>query len=612
MRSFHSLGTDMGKEEEYVAKKRNKAARKRLRHTVDFAHGVQAAKRRRKAGRRRVCEGMCYSLPTADDPFNDLYKERIGKRKANKVKQAEKDMRTEQKGQWNSKSKVTGQFEMSTSMKRGSGSARLVPLYGGNESKEPRNKISKIRETEMHGICFQSPDQCGNIKAGKITWVPVIERCLENNEMWTALGGDAFATSLCSVRNVGFLANTAGTRLNEKASKGGKRKMMASKWDWQFWEACGTGLDVLATGRAPELSCQTHYVLAAAAHIAAKRHQNPSCQNPMVLFVLQSQEHTLQVRNNCKLLKQAFNIHSVSLHAGTSLQRQIEGLNSVSPEILVATPDRLSELICLDAISISNVSFMVVDGFESLISCGFGDLLQKIRASVDASVQTAVLSGSISYTASNIAHQMLKDPISRVTSDNSLVEQSACIAQEVSVIVSEEKRLQKLVRLLRQHFEKQQNGASLTGVLILFRQSQVLFNVKAAIQDEGYIVGCLTSKEVNGSQPNFAVLEQFRKGQVDVLLLTEDVITEMDISAIRTVINYEFPTTIDVYRHILTGMARHTMNGVLHSFCSGAAAPLALQLMDVLLQCLQPVPPSLTMLGDAATAIEQQYLVPPS
>ena len=46
----------MGRTEEYLAKKRTKAARKRLRNTVDFSIGVQAARYRRKVGRRRACE----------------------------------------------------------------------------------------------------------------------------------------------------------------------------------------------------------------------------------------------------------------------------------------------------------------------------------------------------------------------------------------------------------------------------------------------------------------------------------------------------------------------------------------------------------------------------
>ncbi|WOL01623.1 DEAD-box ATP-dependent RNA helicase 14 [Canna indica] len=65
----------MAKGDDAVRKKRNKTNRKRLRNSESSVSArvaaIIAAKRRRKTGKRRGCEGMCFSLPTPDDPFND-------------------------------------------------------------------------------------------------------------------------------------------------------------------------------------------------------------------------------------------------------------------------------------------------------------------------------------------------------------------------------------------------------------------------------------------------------------------------------------------------------------------------------------------------------------
>uniref|UniRef100_A0A0E0MJM1 DEAD/DEAH-box helicase domain-containing protein n=1 Tax=Oryza punctata TaxID=4537 RepID=A0A0E0MJM1_ORYPU len=67
----------MAKGDDALARKRNKVRRKRLRSSENAVSarvaGIIASKRRRKSGKRRACEGMCFSLPTPDDPFNDRH-----------------------------------------------------------------------------------------------------------------------------------------------------------------------------------------------------------------------------------------------------------------------------------------------------------------------------------------------------------------------------------------------------------------------------------------------------------------------------------------------------------------------------------------------------------
>jgi hypothetical protein len=65
----------MAKGDDALARKRNKVRRKRLRSSENAVSSrvaaIIASKKRRKSGKRRGCEGMCFSLPTPEDPFND-------------------------------------------------------------------------------------------------------------------------------------------------------------------------------------------------------------------------------------------------------------------------------------------------------------------------------------------------------------------------------------------------------------------------------------------------------------------------------------------------------------------------------------------------------------
>uniref|UniRef100_A0A804JHQ2 DEAD/DEAH-box helicase domain-containing protein n=1 Tax=Musa acuminata subsp. malaccensis TaxID=214687 RepID=A0A804JHQ2_MUSAM len=63
----------MAKGDDAVRRRKNKTGRKRMRNKESAVPARVAAKRRRKTGNRRICEGMCFSLPTPDDPFNDRH-----------------------------------------------------------------------------------------------------------------------------------------------------------------------------------------------------------------------------------------------------------------------------------------------------------------------------------------------------------------------------------------------------------------------------------------------------------------------------------------------------------------------------------------------------------
>ncbi|XP_039133751.1 uncharacterized protein LOC120270746 [Dioscorea cayenensis subsp. rotundata] len=66
----------MAKGDDAVRRKKNKSNRKKMQaNDVSSARvtSIIASKRRRKDGKRRRCEGMCFSLPTPEDPFNDRF-----------------------------------------------------------------------------------------------------------------------------------------------------------------------------------------------------------------------------------------------------------------------------------------------------------------------------------------------------------------------------------------------------------------------------------------------------------------------------------------------------------------------------------------------------------
>ncbi|KAJ7298067.1 hypothetical protein O6H91_Y018800 [Diphasiastrum complanatum] len=632
----------MGKPDEYLVKKKNKAIRKRMRSDGEaFRHGVEASKRRRKAGTRRLCEGMCYTLPTPEDPFNERGERRKRHRKTKKKvppvapehlqlslevsnsvpgtvhtsQQRENSLdevllNDESKGhaQRNSEhlqtvsgvEKITADTIMGTLniLRKGHEKFSLQKAKNGHGfsslklSKNTTNTAFQPKSCSAHSSLKDCLALHTITTPGDITFEAVTDM--------TSSMSLAFALA----RNLKIISNRQKTPELELGEAACENKI-GSLFHEQCWKACKTGFNVLGSCR-DAVQRILSYVPAAMLHIAKKDLLLSSDKNPIILFLVTSPEEALHVRKYCRALKMTWNIQSVSLHAGTEIERQIEGLNSKMPELIVATPDRLSDLVKLNIISLANISLLVVDSLEDMIIDGFAEQLSFIQSKLRVEPQTFVFSGSYPIGTVKAIQCLLRDPVLRVAYEKSMHHQSACISQIVTVVVSNDKRLPKLCKILKHNLEKKGGlSENIAGTLVLVQAKEVAYDILKAVKHEGLSVEVLVSDQKENLLSMEAVLESLRTGELQVLILN-GVVTNVDLSRIQNIVNYDFPPSVHHYRDILTRMARFSAYGELHSLCTGSMAHLASELIELLHDCYQPIPKVLQMLADAYFCLHQK------
>ncbi|KAH7286991.1 hypothetical protein KP509_32G031900 [Ceratopteris richardii] len=543
---------------------------------------------------------MCFSLPTPEDPFNDSYKEHLASEKPQKSQKPKSSGIT--KGSKSSNVESNNEKERVRTSKASIESSLLGSITIQQSS--AKNDVT-IEPRCPNYECSSRQHQTLSIDNLRVKWKPNCGKCLMKDNSWTCIGDDAFEVAICALLKAKIIKIDNHEKIVREKSM--PLRQYINKLDWMFWEACGKGSDILATGRITGMPTHISNVLAVVGHMGQRIGKQIHGKCPLVLLLVHSKEQALEVRSIFRLLKSQLGIHAVSLHTGTPLEHQIKGLDCTEFDVLVATPERLDELLSINAVSISNISLMIVDGLEDMALSGLSDYLLNIKRKASNNVQTIVSSRAFLPETYHICRKLLQDPICRVISDSSMSQSCACISQNVHVLVSEDKRNQKLQKILSHHIgSREKSISSGSGILVLFQHLQSLLHVKGTIQKD-YTVGVLCVNDLNeDSQSAHLIREQFRKGQIDVLLATEDCISQIDLSSVSLIVLHEFTANIESYCKILTTMARFTINGVLYTFCSGATAPLASQLIDVLHKCLQPIPPPLKMLADAAKVVVEK------
>ncbi|KAB2010359.1 hypothetical protein ERO13_D10G206700v2 [Gossypium hirsutum] len=551
----------MAKGDDAVRRKKNKAQRKKLNRKSDSSTvsarvaSIIAAKKRRKAGKRRICQGMCFSLPTPDDPFNErLDKKDISRREPQKPKPSKLDRKV--------------------SAKRKDSVATKGSVLGHNVALKDEQKKSVTLINNM--------GKSRHIDSGKMEIQQDGKKVGLHGNQEQACKSSDFPSKyliLC-LKAIEDTLYPDGTYNGEE----GKR-LFVNPWGIEFWKCYSAGKDILETSGSSSDFEQIAWIASTAADVISRREKEGHLfTGPFLLFIVPSKEKALKVRSLCKPLK-AQGIHTVSLHPGASIDHQINGLQSCEPEFLVSTPERLLELVSLKATDISGVSMLVIDGMESASGGCYLDTVKSVRQSISGKPHTLVFFNSFNNAYVPAVQSLLTGLVYRLSLNDSVASQSAGIIQSIHVCSSKEERTMKGIQALDNAYSNQIIAQHLKVLYVVGKDNNIQ-KLVSAVKFKGYSISIssyLNSMESGNS------LDCGGRMRPTVSIIDTENISCTDLGEYGVVIIPDFVLSIDDYLQILTRMARHTVNGVLHSFLTKDDSQHAGPLIEILEQCGQEV-----------------------
>ncbi|TYI62335.1 hypothetical protein E1A91_D10G237200v1 [Gossypium mustelinum] len=551
----------MAKGDDAVRRKKNKAQRKKLNRKSDSSTvsarvaSIIAAKKRRKAGKRRICQGMCFSLPTPDDPFNErLDKKDISRREPQKPKPSKLDRKV--------------------SAKRKDSVATKGSVLGHNVALKDEQKKSVTLINNM--------GKSRHIDSGKMEIQQDGKKVGLHGNQEQACKSSDFPSKyliLC-LKAIEDTLYPDGTYNGEE----GKR-LFVNPWGIEFWKCYSAGKDILETSGSSSDFEQIAWIASTAADVISRREKEGHLfTGPFLLFIVPSKEKALKVRSLCRPLK-AQGIHTVSLHPGASIDHQINGLQSCEPEFLVSTPERLLELVSLKATDISGVSMLVIDGMESASGGCYLDTVKSVRQSISGKPHTLVFFNSFNNAYVPAVQSLLTGLVYRLSLNDSVASQSAGIIQSIHVCSSKEERTMKGIQALDNAYSNQIIAQHLKVLYVVGKDNNIQ-KLVSAVKFKGYSISIssyLNSMESGNS------LDCGGRMRPTVSIIDTENISCTDLGEYGVVIIPDFVLSIDDYLQILTRMARHTVNGVLHSFLTKDDSQHAGPLIEILEQCGQEV-----------------------
>ena len=280
-----------------------------------------------------------------------------------------------------------------------------------------------------------------------------------------------------------------------------------------------------------------------------------------VLIVSPTRELSSQTFKMASTLAQFTNICTSLIVGGAkNVSSQIAELRA-RPQIVVCTPGRmLDHVLNSPGVTLENVEFLVFDEADRLLDLGFQDEIQELITACPLERQTLLFSATMGVKVDDLIKLSLKRPVRIRASDR--LGGSADNNLEVA-----SRLVQEFIRI-RSGNEGINREAILLALLTrTFSSSTIVFTeTKAKAHRLMILCGLCGLKcvELHGNltQPQrLEALEQFQSKEAEILIATDLAARGLDITRVKTVVNFEMPMQVETYIHRIGRTARAGRSG---------------------------------------------------
>ncbi|KAL5196681.1 hypothetical protein ABZP36_000193 [Zizania latifolia] len=281
-------------------------------------------------------------------------------------------------------------------------------------------------------------------------------------------------------------------------------------------------------------------------------------------------------------------INSVCLYGGTSKGPQIAALKS-GVDIVIGTPGRMKDLIEIGICCLHEVSFVVLDEADRMLDLGFEPEVKAILSQTASERQMVMFSATWPPAVHQLAQEFMDpNPIKVVIGSEDLAANHDVM--QIVEVLDDRSRDSRLVALLEKYHKSQRNRVL---VFVLYKKEAA--RVETMLQRRGW-----SAVSVHGDKAQHdrtKALSLFKDGTCPLMIATDVASRGLDIPDVEVVINYSYPLTTEDYVHRIGRIGRAGKKGVAHSFFTQENKGLAGELVNVLREAGQVIPPALTKFG---------------
>jgi len=282
------------------------------------------------------------------------------------------------------------------------------------------------------------------------------------------------------------------------------------------------------------------------------------------LILAPTRELAVQITEEINRLGRHTPIAAAAIFGGESIAAQRKKLDR-DPQIIVATPGRVMDMVQRRHLHFREVRYVVLDEVDRMLDIGFRDDIRQILSKCPKERQTVFVSATISEEIEKLARSYMTKPEKIETSAGSL---TVSLVDQFYLPVQRWDKKRLLAHLLT-HEEP--------GLTLVFcRLKRTVDDLANYLERKG-----IHAYAIHGDMPQSKrtrIMDRLRKGSLEVLIASDLASRGIDVEGISHVINYDLPEDIELYVHRIGRTARAGRGGVAWSFVTPDQGKLLTQI----------------------------------
>jgi ATP-dependent RNA helicase DeaD len=262
---------------------------------------------------------------------------------------------------------------------------------------------------------------------------------------------------------------------------------------------------------------------------------DPSENEVQGLVLTPTRELCIQVTQALRAYGQRKGVDVVAVFGGAPIRSQQAQLRA-GGQVVVGTVGRVKDLISRHSLMLTSCRFVVLDEADEMLDLGFLEDVERILSLTPSSRQTALFSATMPTEIRRLADQYLYDPVTIKVKAATLTVDTV---EQFALEVAQREKPATLVDVLRAERPRQ--------ALVFVRTKIRCDQLYRTLRDKGMNVRALHGDMTQGARDG--VMISFKGERTPLLVATDVAARGLDISGISHVINYDVPTSPDVYVH---------------------------------------------------------------
>lgn len=253
------------------------------------------------------------------------------------------------------------------------------------------------------------------------------------------------------------------------------------------------------------------------------------------LILAPTRELCMQIAKDLGNYAKYLPLKIVAVYGGEDIRKQLFQLD-ITPEIIVATPGRLIDLVRRGKVTLSSVDYLVLDEADEMLDMGFKEDLETILSETPQDRRTMLFSATMPKEIASIASNYMCDAREIQIGERNAGTENV---DHIYYVCRAEHRYDVLKRIV-------DLNPDIYGIVFCRTKADCQVVSEKLIKD-GYNADALHGDLTQVARDN--VMQRFRLGAVQLLVATDVAARGLDVHNLTHVINYQLPDDPEVYTH---------------------------------------------------------------